>query len=81
MPSEPDALMTHDTLRVLARSGDALPWVLLREGVRWEGNPSPRATVNSPELLMRMALRGAGIAVVSDHLASPNLERGELAQV
>ena len=30
---------------------------------------------------MRMALRGAGIAVVSDHLASPYLERGELTQL
>ena len=30
---------------------------------------------------MRMALRGAGIAVVSDHLASPYLQRGEFVQV
>jgi len=81
MPTEPDALMTHDTLRVLARGGDALPWVLLRKATRWEGNPSPRATVNSPELLMRMALNGAGVAVVSDHIASPYLQRGELVQV
>jgi DNA-binding transcriptional LysR family regulator len=37
--------------------------------------------VNSPELLMRMALQGAGITLVTDHLALPYLERGELVEV
>ena len=30
---------------------------------------------------MRMALEGAGIAVVNDHFALPYLQRGELVQV
>ena len=80
-PSEPEALMEHDTLRVLARTGDAMPWVLARGDERWEGIPPGRATANSPELLMRMALGGAGITVVNDHFASRYLERGELVQV
>ena len=80
-PSEPEALMEHDTLRILARAGDAIPWILTRGDARWEGVPPGRATVNSPELLMRMALAGAGITVVNDHFASPYLERGELVQV
>jgi len=80
-PSEPEALMEHDTLRILARAGDAIPWILTRGDARWEGVPPGRATVNSPELLMRMALAGAGITVVNDHFASPYLERGELLQV
>jgi len=37
--------------------------------------------VNSPQMLMRMALEGAGIAIVSDHFALPYLQRGELVQV
>ena len=57
-PSEPEALMEHDTLRVLARTGEPMPWVLTRGEQRWEGIPPGRATANSPELLMRMALRG-----------------------
>ena len=81
LPTEPDALMAHDTLRVLGRTGDALPWILLRDHTRWDGNPQARAMVNSPELLMRMALQGAGIAIVNDHFASPYLQRGELVQV
>jgi DNA-binding transcriptional LysR family regulator len=81
MPAEPEALMEHDALRCLARTGDPLPWVLTRGNARWEGIPPGRATVNSPELVMRMAMRGAGIAVVNDHFASPYLQRGELVQV
>src|SRR5437763_1790907 len=80
-PSEPEALMEHDALRILSRTGDALPWVLKRGEERWEGIPPGRVTVHSPELLMRMALKGAGITVVNDHFASPYLERGELIQV
>ncbi|HWM67436.1 MAG TPA: LysR family transcriptional regulator [Steroidobacteraceae bacterium] len=81
LPSEPEALMEHDALRILSRTGDAIPWVLKRGDQRWEGIPPGRATANSPELLMRMALNGAGITVTTDQLALPYLERGELVQV
>ncbi len=80
-PSEPEALMEHDTLRILARTGDPLRWVLTRGDERWEGIPPGRATANSPELLMRMALGGAGITIINDHFALSYLQRGELAQV
>jgi DNA-binding transcriptional LysR family regulator len=80
-PSEPEALMEHDALRLLSRAGDAMPWVLKRGDERWEGIPPGRATANSPELLMRMALKGAGIAVVTDNFALPYLRRGELVQM
>jgi DNA-binding transcriptional LysR family regulator len=80
-PPEPEALMEHDALRILARTGDPMPWVLTRGDERWEGIPPGRASANSPELLMRMALGGAGIAVINDHFALPHLKRGELAQV
>ncbi len=80
-PTEPDALMEHDALCVLSRAGEPLRWVLTRGDQRWEGVPPGRARANSPELLMRMALGGAGITVINDHLALPYLERGELIQV
>ena len=73
--------MEHDALRILSRAGDAMPWMLKRGDERWEGIPPGRATTNSPELLMRMALKGAGITVVNDHFALPYLQRGELVQV
>ena len=73
--------MEHDALRVLNRAGDPMTWTLRRGEAEWEGVPPGRATANSPELLMRMALTGCGIAIVNDHFALHHLESGELIQV
>ena len=81
VPAEPEALMEHDALRVLARTGDPHVWTLVRGEARWEGIPPGHATANSPELLMRMALGGAGIAMIHDPFAVPYQERGELIPV
>lgn len=81
VPAEPEALMEHDALGLLARTGDPTVWTLLRGEERWEGIPSGRATANSPEVLMRMALAGGGIAIIHDPFALPRVERGELVQV
>ena len=80
-PSEPERLTEHDALRLLTRSGDPMRWVLTRGEQRWEGIPPGRTTANSPEVLMRMAIEGAGITVVNDHFALPYVQRGELVQV
>ncbi|MEO6927667.1 MAG: LysR family transcriptional regulator [Casimicrobiaceae bacterium] len=80
-PDTPQALLQHDTLRVLARGGEAMAWVLGRDGERWKGLPPSHVTANSPELLMRMAIAGAGIALVNDHFALPYQQRGELVPV
>jgi DNA-binding transcriptional LysR family regulator len=77
-PSEPEALMEHDTLQILSRHGEPQPWVLARDGQRWEGIPPARSRANSPELLSRMAVAGAGIAMVADHFAEGHVTRGEL---
>jgi DNA-binding transcriptional LysR family regulator len=80
-PSEPEALMEHDALRILGRGGEPMPWVLSRGAQHWEGIPPGRVTANSPTLLMRMAVAGAGITVVNDHFATPYLQRRELVPV
>ncbi|HEY6133428.1 MAG TPA: LysR family transcriptional regulator [Rubrivivax sp.] len=80
-PAEPEALMEHDTLRLLARSGDPIPWVLMRGDERWEGIPPGRATANSPDLMLRMACHGAGITGAAHHFAEPYVRSGELAPV
>jgi DNA-binding transcriptional LysR family regulator len=77
-PSEPEALMEHDTLHILTRTGDPLLWELQRGEQRWTGVPPPRARANSPELLIRLAREGAGIAIVSDHFAEAYVKTGEL---
>jgi DNA-binding transcriptional LysR family regulator len=80
-PAEPEALIEHETLRLLKRDGQPSLWVLTREQQRWEGLPPGRATVNSPELMMRLARLGAGIAPAADHFAEPYVRAGELVPV
>jgi DNA-binding transcriptional LysR family regulator len=80
-PTEPDALMAHDALRLLGRDGEPVPWVLRRDQARWQGTPPGRATANSPELLMRLALSNAGIALVGDHYVEPHVRSGALVPV
>jgi DNA-binding transcriptional LysR family regulator len=80
-PKEPEALMTHDALRLLKRSGEPASWVLTRGDARWEGLPPGRATANSPEVLVRLACAGAGITAVSDHYAEAWVANGELVPV
>jgi DNA-binding transcriptional LysR family regulator len=80
-PQEPEALMEHDALRLLTRSGEPMRWLLTRGEASWEGTPPGRATANSPDLLIRMARDGAGITAVSHHFAEPYLRSGELEPV
>ncbi|MDO8298153.1 LysR family transcriptional regulator [Lacisediminimonas sp.] len=80
-PAEPEALMGHSTLRLLRRNGEAEQWILNRGEQVWEGAPPARAVINSPELLIRMAILGAGIAAVADHYAEPYVTSGELRPV
>ena len=80
-PSEPEALMEHDALRILGRNGEPLRWILVRGDERWEGIPPGRATANSPGLLIRMSVEGAGITIIHDHFALPYVKRGELVEV
>lgn len=80
-PALPDELLQHDALRLLARTGEPAPWVLRAGDARWEGTPPGRATANSPDLLMRLARGGAGIAAVKHTFADPYLRSGELVPV
>ncbi|TAH41742.1 MAG: LysR family transcriptional regulator [Betaproteobacteria bacterium] len=80
-PAVPDDLADHQSLRLLGRNGEPIPWTLLRGDERWEGLPPGRSTANSPELLIRLARAGAGIAAVPEFAANPRVRRGELRRV
>lgn len=70
-PAEPEALMEHDALHLVARNGEAVSWHMTREGVEWEGRPPGRIHANSPGLLLRLATAGAGITMLADYYAEP----------
>ena len=91
-PLVPAALQTMPALMLLTRAGDALPWQLrprAEDGtLAAEGDPRALRMVpdrhtlaNSPEMLIRLARKGAGVAAVSDFFAETYVARGELVQV
>lgn len=80
-PVHPDELLRHQAVRLLSGQGESLPWTLRHGDQVWEGLPPGRVSANSPELLIRMARAGGGIAAVPDLFAQPMLQRGLLRRV
>jgi len=81
VPKSPDDLAHHRGLHILAHTGEPTPWVLRRGDEQWRGVATSRTVANSPEVLMRMALRGAGITLVHDPFALQYVKRNELVAV
>ncbi|MDA8092902.1 MAG: LysR family transcriptional regulator [Betaproteobacteria bacterium] len=81
IPREPEALMVHDTLHLTGRNGDPVGWRLSKGARQWQGTPPVRAAANSPALLRRLALSGAGITILADPYTQPHAQRGELIPV
>lgn len=80
-PADPDDLVRHDAVRMLRANGEAASWTLTQGEQHWQGVPPGRASANSPELLIKLACAGAGIAAVPDYFAAPDIRRGALRRV
>lgn len=80
-PATPDELLRHAAVRLPTANGEPAPWTLVQGEQRWEGVPPGRLMANSPELLVRLARAGAGIAVVPDDFALPDVRKGLLQRV
>jgi DNA-binding transcriptional LysR family regulator len=80
-PAVPDDLLRHVAVRLPTADGEPAPWSLAQGDERWEGVPPGRLTANSPELLVRLARAGAGIASVPEDFALPSVRKGLLQRV
>jgi DNA-binding transcriptional LysR family regulator len=84
-PTSPEALTGMHALKVLSRTGDDAAWHLTRgQGAgaeRWTGEVSQRTVANSPDLLMRLALAGAGVTSGNDFFVGPHVKSGALVRV
>jgi DNA-binding transcriptional LysR family regulator len=80
-PQSPDDLARHVAIRMLQTNGEAAAWTLEHGEQRWQGTPPGRASANAPELLIKLACAGAGIAAVPDYFAGPDVRRGALRRV
>ena len=80
-PQTPADLARHRALRLLGRHGEPINWRLQHDDEAWEGLPPGSATANSPELLIRLAIAGAGIASAPTLFAQPSVRSGLLRRV
>jgi DNA-binding transcriptional LysR family regulator len=80
-PQGPDDLARHTAVRLLRGNGEPAAWTLLQGERRWSGVPVGRVSANSPEMLIRLARAGAGIAAVPNHFAAADVRAGALRRV
>lgn len=80
-PEHPDDLPRHEAVRMLMANGEIASWTLSKEEERWQGTPPGRVSANAPELLIKLACAGAGIAAVPDYFAAAEVRRGTLRRV
>ncbi len=80
-PREPGELAHHQGLLLQGRQGESFAWSLQSGEQRWQGLPPARAAANSPDVLMILALAGAGIAAIPDYFAAPAWKSGKLQRV
>ncbi|MEC5161136.1 MULTISPECIES: LysR family transcriptional regulator [unclassified Janthinobacterium] len=81
LPEQPDDLFQHDLLSLPPTVNGLSRWTLLRGKTRWTRDLPTRLLANSPELLVRMACTGIGIAASTERFAAPYLASGELVRV
>jgi DNA-binding transcriptional LysR family regulator len=81
VPDTPADLSSHDILHLTQRIGEPMRLRLVSDDKSWEGSPQARVTANSPGILMHMAVNGAGIAPLANHLAAECVRSGALVRV
>ena len=81
-PRTPDDLASHSCIQYrFATSGSAVPWSFERKGRTKRMSLAGAVTVNIPELAVRAAVDGLGIAYTGEALAEPFLRTGQLVRV
>lgn len=80
-PQTPDDLARHTAVRLMRGNGEAAGWTLEQGAQHWSGVPAGRVSANSPEMLIRLARAGAGIAATPDHFAAAEVRAGALRRV
>ena len=80
-PLAPEDLAQHKALYLLGRSSETAAFILTRGKETREILPVRVAAANSPELMIRLAAAGTGIAAVPDYFAAPSQRHGELRRI
>lgn len=81
LPEHPDDLFRHSLLSLPKAHNGMTRWALHRAKTVWERELPVRMMANSPELLVRMACAGAGIALGTELFARQFLQSGQLVRI
>jgi DNA-binding transcriptional LysR family regulator len=81
-PRAPDDLASHSCIQYrFATGGATVPWSFERKGRTKRMSLTGAVTVNIPDLAVRAAVDGLGLAYTSESLAAPFLRTGQLVRV
>ncbi len=80
-PENPDALARHQGICLMTQNAEAPRWTLYRDTQEWHGPAVGRTRVNSPELLIQLAVAGVGITAVPHYFAGSLVKQGVLKRV
>jgi DNA-binding transcriptional LysR family regulator len=81
-PRTPDDLASHSCIQYrFATSGAVVPWSFEHSGRTKRMSLAGAVTVNIPDLAVRAAIDGLGIAYTAEALAEPFLRTGQLVRV
>ncbi len=79
---DPAVLPAMHGLVIRPRDGEPGPWPLQgSDGRRWQGLTATQTRANSPDLLLQLALLGAGVTAITDFFAERHLRAGTLARL
>ena len=80
-PSTPDDLAHHSCVQYRRAAGSVFEWPFERDGGSRRISLEGRVMVNDPDLAVRAAVDGLGIAYTIEALAEPFLRSGQLVRV
>jgi DNA-binding transcriptional LysR family regulator len=81
-PRTPDDLASHSCIEYrFTTDGPTVPWTFERNGKKKRISLKSGVTVNVPDLAVRAAVDGLGIAYTVETLAAPFLRTGQLVRV
>ena len=81
-PRTPGDLVSHSCIQYrFTTDGAAVPWSFERNGRTKRISTAGGVTINAPELAVRAAVDGLGIAYTLESLAAPFLRTGQLVRV
>jgi len=80
-PATPEDLLRHTAISLGSGRSALQTWALSNGQQQWQGRPPSRVVMNSPELAVRLACCGMGLAGVPDLFACADIRAGRLRRV